>query len=89
MRKVYAATRLLIEITQEAIEVLYRELGMVATIRFLNQFTAGFGDYTEERSKLLENQSLEEAIVAVRGFQSLRPDDGRDLELPVSDPHNL
>mgnify|MGYP003381846876 CR=1 FL=1 len=78
-----ADTRPLVEITQEALEVLYRELGMVATIRFLNQFTSGFGNYTEERSKLLENQSLEDAISAVRSFQSLRPADSRDLELPA------
>lgn len=82
-----ADTRPLVEITQEAIEVLYRELGMVATIRFLNQFTSGFGNYTEERSKLLENQSLEDAIAAVRSFQSLRPADSRDLELPAPEQH--
>jgi len=84
-----ADTRPLVEITQEALEVLYRELGMVATIRFLNQFTSGFGNYTEERSKLLENQSLEDAISAVRSFQSLRPADSRDVELPTADPHTF
>jgi hypothetical protein len=84
-----ADTRPLVEITQEALEVLYRELGMVATIRFLNQFTSGFGNYTEERSKLLENQSLEDAISAVRSFQSLRPADSRDLELPAADLYTL
>lgn len=80
-----ADTRPLVEITEEAIEVLYRELGVVATIRFLNQFTSGFGNYTEERSRWLEGQSLDEAITAVRDFQLLRPADSRDLELPKSD----
>lgn len=82
-----ADTRPLVEITEEALEVLYRELGMVATIRFLNQFTSGFGNYTEERARLLESQSLEEAIAAVRTFQSLRPADGRDFELPAFDQY--
>ena len=39
-------TKPLNQITQEAIEILYREIGVVNTVRFLNQFTAGFGDYT-------------------------------------------
>lgn len=80
-----ADTRSLVEITEEALEVLYRELGIVATIRFLNQFTPGFGNYTEERSRLLENQSLEEAIAAVRDYQSRRPADSRDPALPASE----
>ncbi len=42
-----AETQPLTEITQEALRLLYRELGLVNTIRFLNQFTTGFGNYTE------------------------------------------
>ncbi len=79
-----ADTRPLVEITEEALEVLYRELGMVATLRFLNQFSSGFGNYTEERAQLLESQSLDEAIAAVRSYQSLRPVDSRDIEFPRS-----
>ncbi len=40
------STRPLAEITQEALRVLYRELGVVDTVRFLNQFTMGFGNYS-------------------------------------------
>jgi hypothetical protein len=68
----------LIEITQEALRVLYRELGLVDTVRFINQFTHGFGNYTEERRKLLENQTFQEAIADVRAYQAIRPADTRD-----------
>ena len=60
------------EITQEALRVLYRELGLVNTVRFLNQFTAGFGDYTEERRTLIEDQTLDQALVNIRAYQAIR-----------------
>ncbi len=50
-----SSTVLETELTQEALRVLYRELGIVNTIRFLNQFTTGFGDYTAERQALTRN----------------------------------
>ena len=34
----------LAEITQTALKVLYREIGVVNTVRFINQFTTGYGD---------------------------------------------
>ena len=42
-------TKPLNQITHEAIRVLYQEIGVVNTVRFLNQFTLGYGDYTAER----------------------------------------
>ncbi len=40
-------------ITQTAIRLLCQEMGVANTIRFLNQFTTGYGNYTEERDALL------------------------------------
>ncbi|MFQ5638871.1 MAG: hypothetical protein ACE5IR_12850 [bacterium] len=60
------ATRPLNEITQEATRLLYKELGVVNTIRFLNQFTTGYGDYTREREQLFENLSLDEIISEIK-----------------------
>ena len=65
-------TRPLTEITQEALRLLYRDLGIVNTVRFLNQFTTGFGNYTEERRALIENQTLDEVLADVRSFQEKR-----------------
>jgi len=67
-----AETRPLAEITQEALRLLYRELGIVNTVRFLNQFTTGYRDYTEERRALIENQTLDEVLADVRAFQGQR-----------------
>ncbi len=67
-----AEPKALIEITQEALRLLYRELGLVDTVRFINQFTQGFGDFTEERRRLLENQTFEEAIIDLRAYQATR-----------------
>ena len=50
------------QITQQATQVLVRELGAVNTIRFLNQFRVGQGDYTLEREQLFANISLENIL---------------------------
>ncbi len=69
----------LTEITQEALRLLYRELGLVNTVRFLNQFTAGFGNYTEERRTLLENQTTEETLADLHSYQAGRTPRQQDL----------
>jgi hypothetical protein len=51
--------RPLIEVNQEAIHLLYRELGVVDAIRFLRQFTQGYGNYTQEREDMFADKSLE------------------------------
>ncbi len=74
-----AETRPLTEITQDALRVLYRELGLVNTIRFLNQFTTGFGNYTEERRALLENQTVDELLADLHNYQARRTPQPQDL----------
>jgi len=54
--------RPLIEINQQAISLLYKELGVVDAVRFLRQFTQGYGNYTQEREELFANKSLEEIV---------------------------
>ena len=68
-----AETRPLVEITQEALRLLYRDIGIVNTVRFLNQFTTGFGNYTEERRALIEMQTLDDLLADVRAFEAQRP----------------
>jgi hypothetical protein len=64
--------RPLVEITQEALSLLYRELGLVNTVRFLSQFTTGFGNFTEERRTLIENESFDEVAAEIRAYQKAR-----------------
>ena len=59
-------TKPLAEVTQEAIGILCREMGIVNTIRFVNQFIIGYGDYTEEREALFEDMSLDEIIAEIK-----------------------
>ena len=61
-----AEARPLTEITVEGIRILYKELGIVNTIRFINQFTTGLGNYTEERDALFEGESLDDLISEIK-----------------------
>ncbi|MFL6215649.1 MAG: hypothetical protein ACJ74J_17335 [Blastocatellia bacterium] len=55
----------LAEITHEAISVLCKHLGAANTMRFINQFTKGYGNYTEERQEIYSNMSLEEIVAEI------------------------
>ena len=50
------------ELTRRAVALLTRELGVVETLRFLSQYTQGSGDYTAERSGLLQELTVEELL---------------------------
>jgi hypothetical protein len=54
--------RPLIEINQQAINLLYKELGVIDAVRFLKQFTQGYGDYTQEREVIFADKSLDEIV---------------------------
>ena len=56
----------LVEITQEAFRILYKELGIGDTVRFVNQFTSGYGDYTDERRRLFANQTLDDILNEIK-----------------------
>jgi hypothetical protein len=53
-------------INHRATAALVREIGVVDTIRFLNQFRAGSGDYTAEREDLFRGMSVEDVIDDIR-----------------------
>jgi hypothetical protein len=65
--------RPLADVTRRAIEVLTRELGAADTLRFVNQFTTGFGDYTAEREQLFGEQTLEQILGAIQAKDTERP----------------
>lgn len=56
----------LMEITREAIKILYEKLGVVDTMRFISQFTTGYGNYTEERDTIFGNLALDEVISQIK-----------------------
>ena len=54
--------RPLIEVNQQAISLLYKELGVVDAVRFLKQFTQGYGNYTQEREVVFADKSLDNIV---------------------------
>jgi hypothetical protein len=54
------------EITRNAIDLLSKEMGIVDTVRFLNQFTTGYGDYTKERDALFKDLTLDDVLAAIK-----------------------
>ena len=50
----------LVEINQDALRVLYKELGPVNATRFLNQYSSGRGDYTEERRQMFKGMTVDD-----------------------------
>lgn len=57
------------EISHQATRILFDKMGVVDTIRFLNQFTLGRGDYTSDREQWLGNITLDEALAQIKGMQ--------------------
>lgn len=55
-------TRPISEISHQATRILFEKMGVVDTLRFLNQFSVGQGDYTKDREKWLGDISLDDAI---------------------------
>jgi hypothetical protein len=56
----------LAEITAEALRILYREICIVNTIRFVGQFTTGYGNYTLERDRISARLALDDILTDVR-----------------------
>jgi hypothetical protein len=63
----------LAETTHEAITVLSRELGIVDTVRFLTQFSTGFGNYTRERDSIFRGVTMDEILSEIRRTHRRRP----------------
>ncbi len=59
-------------LSERARQTLIRELGVVDALRYLSQFRTGGGDYTAERQKLFEGESVEDIMAAIKA----RRDDG-------------
>ena len=54
------------EITTMAITLLCRTIGVVNTARFLNQFTTGHGNYTEERDEIIGDATVDQLVAEIK-----------------------
>jgi hypothetical protein len=59
-------TKPIYEISRRATHILFKEMGVVETIRFLNQFSVGRDDYTKERVNWLGEITLDDAISQIK-----------------------
>lgn len=57
-------------INQEAISILSKELGVVDTLRFLNQYSMGAGNYTKERRELLKDVTLDNILKDIQAHRA-------------------
>jgi hypothetical protein len=62
----------LAEITQDALRVLCREIGVVNTVRFVGQFSTGYGNYTEEREQLFADMTLDDIVSQIKHDQAAK-----------------
>lgn len=48
------------DINKVAIEILFKEIGLSRTLRFLNQFSNGRGEYVEMKGKIFQGETVDE-----------------------------
>jgi hypothetical protein len=54
------------ELNHTAIRVLAESIGIVNTIRFINQFNNGYGNYTIERDEVLSSWTVNDVVKAIQ-----------------------
>ena len=57
------------KLNQKVTDALIREVGIVDTIRFLNQFRSGYGDYTTEREVLFQDMTTKDIISDIKAHR--------------------
>jgi hypothetical protein len=55
-----------IELRRQGLAALRKELGYVGMVRFLHQFDAGSGDYTEERHQWQDALTVSEIVAQIK-----------------------
>jgi hypothetical protein len=56
----------LYEINKEANSILIKQLGLAKTLRFLNQFTNGKGDYTKQKDDIFKGKSVQDIVNEIK-----------------------
>jgi hypothetical protein len=54
------------EIIKQGYDALINSLGVADTIRFIQYFSSGKGDYTKERHQWLDEKTLAEVLVQMK-----------------------
>ncbi|MGH8584050.1 MAG: hypothetical protein ACREWG_14980 [Gammaproteobacteria bacterium] len=72
------------KLTHRATHALIQALGVVDTIRFLNQFRAGSGNYTVEREQLFEGMSVKDIVAEIKARRTGSAQQGAPADPPTS-----
>jgi hypothetical protein len=56
----------LYEINKEANSILIKQLGLSKTLRFLNQFTSGKGDYTKRKDEIFHEKTVDDIVKEIK-----------------------
>jgi hypothetical protein len=54
------------ELNRTAIRVLVQSIGIVNTIRFINQFSDGYGNYAIDRDETLSSWTVDDVVSAIQ-----------------------
>ena len=58
------------QIRKVGLEALVQALGQIGTVRFLQQFEVGRGDYTKERGRWLDKMSIQDIAKGIKEERS-------------------
>jgi hypothetical protein len=59
------------EVVRQGYQILVESLGVVDAIRFIQHFSSGHGDYTQERHTWLDQTSLDEILNNMKQPQAI------------------
>ncbi|NCJ06280.1 hypothetical protein GS597_07090 [Synechococcales cyanobacterium C] len=59
------------EILDQGYKALVNSLGVVDAIRFIQHFSPGYGDYTQERHEWLDQLSMNDFLVEMRKHKEI------------------
>ena len=59
----------LYEINHIALQVLIKEIGAVNTLRFIRQFSSGYGNYTMDRQELFKDATLSDLVADIKALR--------------------
>lgn len=57
------------EVVNNAIHILTSQIGAADTARFINYFSVGFGDYTEERKQIFDKYSVDDIVREIKDYK--------------------
>ena len=63
----------LYEINKEANSILIKQLGLAKTMRFLNQFSTGKGNYTRQKDDLFKGKTVQEIAGEIKESDTSKP----------------